>query len=227
MLALEDFFKAVAPKYAAPQHKGSVEIIEHDKNPDIKVRKVTWTGADFDHFDHTLAKDLQSIFDTAGSPDAFKHDCDGIMLFEHGGKKYMFLTELKSNFDTGKLHEAKTQIVSSFLKINMLLHLSLCYKLEDYIIMGFIVGRPPKGNFKIDLYKGSMLSCHRKEREYDLAKRLCLLSPEQSIILKHTDIYCLQGLPLGDRGIFPRIKLHFVSVPHPIKEITLDVRNYI
>ncbi|MDE6806687.1 MAG: hypothetical protein K2J05_07770, partial [Muribaculaceae bacterium] len=219
--------KAVAPKYAAPLSRGSVEIVEHDIKPSVKVRKVIWTGADFDHFDHTLAKDMQSFFDIAGSPEAFKHDCDGVILFERNGKKYMFLTELKSNFDTEKLYEAKTQIVSSFLKTNMLLHLSLCYKLEDYIIKGFIVGRPPKSDFKIDLYKGSMLSEKRKEREYDLAKRLCILSRNNSILLKPYDIYCLRGLPLGQRGIFPNIELHFIEVPEPYREITLDVGNFI
>lgn len=224
-MAFEEFFRAIAPRYASPVHKDSVEILEHEAKASVK--KVVWTGSDFDHFDHTLAKDLQSFFDTAGAPDVFRHDCDGVILFEENGRKYMFLTELKSNFDTSKLHEAKTQIISSFLKTNMLLHLSVCYKLEDYIIKGFIVGRPPKADFKINLYKGSMLSNKTKEREYDLAKNLILLNKSKSITLKPVDLYCIRGLPLGDRGIFPKIELHFIEVPSPDSEITLDIRNFI
>ena len=97
-MAFENFFKAIAPKYASPLHKGRVEIIEHESG--AKVNKVTWIGSDFDHFDHTLAKDLKEFFELAGSPDVFMHDCDGVILFEKDSRKYMFLTELKSNFST-------------------------------------------------------------------------------------------------------------------------------
>ena len=57
-MALEDFFIGVAPKYASPLCRGKVEVVEHDIKSSVKVRKVIWTGADFDHFDHTLAKDI-------------------------------------------------------------------------------------------------------------------------------------------------------------------------
>ena len=224
-MAFEKFFEAVAPKYASPVQKGRVEITEHE--PGAKVKKVTWVGSDFDHFDHTLAKDLKQFFESAGSPDVFMHDCDGVILFEEEGKKYMFLTELKSTFSTQRLHEAKTQIASSFLKTNMLLHLSLCYKLEDYIVKGFIVGRPPKSDFKVNLHKGSMLSDKQKEREYELAKRLLILNPTKSSTFRPYELYCLRELPLGDRGIFPEIELHFIEVREPESEITLDIRNYI
>lgn len=224
-MAFENFFQAVAPTYASPVQKGKVEIIEHESG--AKVKKVTWVGSEFDHFDHTLAKDLKGFFELAGSPDVFMHDCDGVILFEEDGRKYMFLTELKSNFCTQKLHEAKTQIASSFLKTNMLLHLSLCYKLEDYIIKGFIVGRPPKSDFKVTLHKGSMLSDKQKEREYDLAKKLLIQNPTQSVTFRPYQMFCLRGLPLGDRGIFPKIELHFIEVHEPASEITLDIRNYI
>ncbi len=224
-MAFENFFQAIAPKYASPVQKGSVEIIEHESG--AKVKKVTWIGSDFDHFDHTLAKDLKEFFDPAGSPDVFMHDCDGVILFEDDGRKYMFLTELKSSFSTQKLHEAKTQIASSFLKTNMLLHLSLCYKLEDYIIKGFIVGRPPKSDFIVTLHKGSMLSNKQKEREYDLAKRLLILSQTKSAKFRPYELFCLRGLPLGNRGVFPEIELHFIEVHEPDSEITLDIRDYI
>ena len=38
-MAFENFFKAIAPKYASPLHKGRVEIIEHESG--AKVNKVT------------------------------------------------------------------------------------------------------------------------------------------------------------------------------------------
>lgn len=224
-MAFSDFFKIITPQYPCLLYRDCVDIIEHE--PDAKVKKVTWCGADFHHMDHQMAKDMKGFFDMAKSPEVFRHDCDGIIWFEKDGRKYMFLTELKSNFDTSKLNEAKTQIVSSFLKTNMLLHLSTVYRLEDYTIKGFIVGYPPKPDFKVNLYKGSMLSDKKKEREYDLAKRLLILSKDHSIELKPSEIFCLRGLPLGDRGIFPKIELHFIEVPNGSKEITLNVDYFI
>lgn len=171
-MALKDFLDAVAPKYTSDLCKGSVDILEHDAG--ALIRKVVWKDADFQHMDHQLAQDMKSFFDLAGSPEVFMKNCDGIVLFEVDGKKYMFLTELKSNFSTENLLKAKVQIISSFIKTNMLLHLSACYRLEDYIIKGFIVSYPPKRDFVINMHKGSMLSNKSKEREFDFAKRLLI-----------------------------------------------------
>lgn len=224
-MAIKDFLDAVAPKYAAPIKTASVEILEQD--PGAFLKKVVWSNADFQFLDHQLAKDLTSFFTMAGAPDVFRHDCDGTALFEIGGSKYMFLTELKSNFATENLMKAKKQIVSSFLKTNMLLQLSSCYRMEDYIIKGFIVGYPPKSDFKIDLYKGTMLRDKRKVYEFELTRKLFCNNPSRSIILEPTDFVCLGGLPLGERGIFPKIELHFIEVIPPASEVTLSVRNYI
>lgn len=224
-MALKDFLNAIAPKYSSDLHIGSVDILEHDAGAFLK--KVVWKDADFQHLDHQLAKDMKCFFDLAGSPDVFMKDCDGIVMFETEGKKYMFLTELKSNFGTEHLMKAKIQIISSFLKANMLFHLSNCYKLEDYIIKGFIVSYPPKKDFKVDLFKGSMLSDKRKEREFDFAKRLVLGNGPHITILRPTDLYCLKGLPLGERGIFPKIEIHYIEVAPSESEIELSVKNFI
>ena len=59
----------------------------------------------------------------------------------------MFLTELKSQFDNTQLVKAKAQIIASFIKTNMVLNLASCYRIEDYIVKGFIVSRPPTSEF--------------------------------------------------------------------------------
>ncbi len=224
-MAIKDFLDAVAPRYASPIKRGAVEILEHDSK--ALVKKVVWTDADFHHLDHQMAKDMTSFFTLAGSPEVFNHDCDGVVIFELDGRKYMFLTELKSGFSTEVLMKAKTQIISSFLKTNMLLHLSSCYRLEDYIVKGFIVGRSPKADFKINLYKGSMLPDKGKVREFDLTRKFFCKNPSRSIVLKPTDFICLSGLPLGDRGIFPEIDLHYIEIDSQSSEISLSVRNFL
>lgn len=227
-MAVKDFLDAVAPNYSRAVCIGSVEICEQDvKAGQLQVEKVKWTGADFQHMDHQLSKDMKSFFDLAGSPEVFRKYCDGVILFEDDGKKYMFLTELKSNFATEVLLKAKTQIISTFLKTNMLLHLSSCYRLEDFIIKGFIVGYPPRPDFKINLYRGSMVLKNEKEHEYTLDRKLWINNPTHSITLTPTDFLCIKGLPLGDRGIFPKIDLHYIPVNPPDREISLSVRDFI
>lgn len=140
-MAVQDFFNAVLPNYTIPLRKGAVEILEHEA--DAKVKCVRWLNADFNHLDHSLSKDFTSFFQKAGAPGVLHHDCDGVIWFELDGKKYMFFTELKSKFRTQDLLKAKMQIVSSFLKTNLILNLSIGYRTEDYIIKGFIIGRAP------------------------------------------------------------------------------------
>lgn len=222
-MAFADFFKSVAPKYCYKEHKNFVDIHEHDAGATLK--KLRWQDSDFFHMDHQLAKDLTSFFQMAKSPKVFNHDCDGVILFEHDGKKYMFLNELKSGFDTGKILEAKEQIVSTFLKTNMLLHLFSCYKLEDYTVKGFIVSRPPKKDFKINCYQMSMVN-NKKGREYDLTRKL-VYCKDKCFKFRPCDINCIAGLPLGDRGIFKSIELHYIEVKESHSETTLSVIDYI
>lgn len=224
-MAVKDFLDAIVPRYSSPLKKGSVDILEHD--PKSRVKRLMLTGADFQHFDHGMAKDMTSFFTKAGSPDVFRHDCDGVVLFEFDNRKYMFLCELKSGFDTEKLYEAKTQIMSSFLKTNMLLHLYTCYKIEDYIVKGFIIGYPPKRDFLMNLHKQSMLADKPKQRQYNLAKKLFVGNSERKIILKPTDFYCIKGLPLGERGIFPEMELRFIEVNPPDHEKSLNVNLFL
>lgn len=223
---MKEFIDSVIPKYSSVVSRGSVDVIEHESGASVK--KVVWTGADFQYWDHQMAKDMTSFFNIANSPEVFRKDCDGVMLFEKDGKKYMFLTELKSKFDTEKLHHAKTQIVSSFLKTNMLLHLSNKYKLEDYTIKGFIVGYPPKSDFVFNMDKGSMLSGgSSRAREFGLTIKLFIKNDTHTILLRPSDVYCLKSLPLGSRGIFPEIELHFIPVPSGSSDITLKVEDYL
>ncbi|WP_289752341.1 hypothetical protein [uncultured Duncaniella sp.] len=228
-MALNDFLEAIAPNYAKGLQRGRVEILEH--SADAQVKRVEWTHSDFHHMDHSMSRDLKPFFETyAGSPNVFYKDCDGIILFEHDGKKYMFLTELKSQFDNTQLVKAKTQIIASFIKTNMVLNLASCYHIEDYIVKGFIVSRPPTSEFIRVLHQGSMLP---SGNHLEFATRL-FTSDKQKIsdqvhklLMKPTECFCIHGMPLGDRGIFNEIEMYHIAVPPPDDFITLDVRDYI
>lgn len=230
-MAVYDFLSKVLPAYATPIKRGKVDITEREASATIKC--VTWINSDFYHFNHQLSKDLKEFFDKfAHSPEIFWKDCDGIILFEHDGKKYMFLTELKSGFDTGGIYKAKRQIISSFLKTNALLHMSSCYRLEEYIIKGFIISHPPKKDFLVPLKDASRLPDNKINEDFKFAIKLLLddkkhklTDAEHRTIMSPIDCSCLKGLPLGERGIFKKIKFIHISVPEG--SIILDVNKYL
>lgn len=231
-MAIQDFVSNILPKYYAPVHQGSVNIMEHDSGASVK--RVTWINSDFFHLTHDLAKDMKPFFEGANSPEIFRKDCDGIIFFEKEGKKYMFLTELKSKFDSSQLFKAKTQIISSFIKANMLFHLSPCYRIEEYIIKGFIVSHAPTSEFIVNLRKADMLPYNRIKPDMSLALKLFLKDnihrPTDNVhkaLLTPVQCSCLSGLRLGDRGIFPRIELYHISVPEGNDSVTLNIDDYI
>lgn len=229
-MALYDFLNAIVPSYAKKLQRGCVEILEHES--DAKIKRVEWTHSDFHHFDHTMCKDLKPFFEKwAKAPKILYKDCDGIIMFEHDGKKYMFLTELKSTFDTNQLLKAKKQIISSFIKTNMVLNLSACYHLEDYIVKGFVISRPPTSEFLRNLRQVTMLPSNSTlefvTRLFLGNRHIRLDATEHKTKMKPTECQCLKGLPLGDRGIFSEIEFYHIAVPAPNDSISLDIRNYL
>ena len=82
-----------------------------------KVKELIWSNSCFQYIDPTIVKDLTSFFQKANSSDIFHSDCDGITILEENGKKYLFLSELKSTFDSSDVFHAREQIISSYIKI--------------------------------------------------------------------------------------------------------------
>lgn len=206
---------------------GAVSVKE--SNSKAKVREVIWTNARFQYIEPAIVKDMTSFFQQAQSPSIFHSDCDGIMLFDgNNGEKYIFLSELKSTFDSSDIYHAKDQIISSYLKINMVMHLLYAYNREDYIVKGFIFSYPPQKSYLQELYKQQMMnpSTGRYKTEAEFVLDLCYGSNKISF-LRPTDCHCLKNLPLGDRGIFDKIEFHFVEVPVGQQSITLDVQQFI
>ena len=224
-MAIFEQLSKILTRYPSLIGKGAIDILEYDEK--ATVRKVTWINSDFNYFDSTLAKDMTAFFQKSTKNELFCKDCDGVIIFEHGGKKYMFITELKSGFSTEIFYKAKTQILSSFIKTNMILHLLSCYKLEDYIVKGFIVGHPPKPDFIYNVSKADMLKDSDTKKKHEFARSFFIKNKSHIRFLKPKDFYCLKGLPLGDRGIFQNIELYFIEVKDGDSEIKLDVTNYI
>lgn len=232
-MALDDFLKVVVPEYASDRQVGACTVREQDSGATLK--SVEWSNGSFVKMDHSMSKDLTGFFSKAKSPEIFRYDCDGVIFFEEDGRKYMFLNELKSGFSTQDLYHAKQQIISSFLKTNMLMHLSSVYHIEDFIVKGFIFTRRPKPDFLVSLYRGDMdRSDSSKMAEYRLATRMLVdgtsvrVAPNITrICLKPTECLSLKGLPLGDRGIFKQLELYHVIVPYTVSDYSMDTRLFL
>lgn len=220
-----DDLKTLFPKYSIKYCKNSVTI--NESSPNAKVKSVIWSNADFHYIDSMIVKDMTSFFELANSAKIFNLDCDGITIFEKNGNKYMFFSELKSSFDTRDIFHAKDQIISSYIKINMIMHLLRCYNSNDFIIKGFIICLPPNYNYLRDLYKQQLLNPGNKYKsEADFVIELCYFK-EKKMQLKPTDCFNLKDLPLGNFGIFKEMEFHYIEVPNESSNITLDINNYI
>ncbi|MDO3391576.1 hypothetical protein Q3C19_13985 [Bacteroides sp. ET489] len=220
-----DDLKVLFPKYSMEYCKRTVSITEDSSS--AKVKELIWSNSDFHKIDATIVKDMTSFFQKANSSDIFHLDCDGIVIFEKNGKKYMFFSELKSTFSKSELFSAKDQIISSYLKINMLMHLLRCYNYDDFVIKGFIACLPPKKGYLRDLNKQQLSKPGSKYKtDADFVIDLCYYK-EKKTKLVPTDCFKLKGLPLGNTGIFKEIEFNYVEVPEGTSSITLDVDNYI
>lgn len=205
--------------------KGRVSVKEDSST--AKVQELIWSNSDFHKIDSTIVKDMKSFFTAAGSSDIFYLDCDGIMIFEKEGRKFMFFSELKSSFDTSDIYHAKDQIISSYLKINLVMHLLPCYNCDDFVIKGFIACRPPKREFLRDLYRQQLLKPGSKYKtEAEFVIDLCYYKAKKTTLVP-TDCFKLKGLPLGNTGVFKKIEFNYVEVPDGTSSITLDVNNYL
>lgn len=220
-----DDLKVLFPKYTSMSYHRDSLTIKEDGH-EAKIREVVWTNSDFQNIDQLIVKDFTSFFQTAGAAGLFYDDCDNIMMFEKDGQKYLVFSELKSNFDSQDVYHAKDQIISSYLKINLLLNLIPNYKTEDFIVKGFIFSYPPDQEYLRELYRKQMFkpgSKYKAEAEFILD--LCYQSTSTTL----TPLSChkLKGLPLGERGIFQKMEIHHIQVPKGESSITLDVQQYI
>ena len=149
-------------------------------------------------------------------------------LFEKDGKKYLFLTELKSTFDSSDIFHASTQLVSSYLKINMILHLLPCYRCEDFIVKGFIVSHEPNPSYIRDLQKAMFLPKRSKYKtDAEFVTDLLIRGRKFSTTVQPTDYHELKGLPLGERGIFSSMEIHYIPISDKQPSISIDALEYI
>ncbi|GAB6394870.1 MAG: hypothetical protein MdMp024_1182 [Bacteroidales bacterium] len=203
------------PDYDIRFSPDKVTIPEEDKQ--AKVKLVEWTGADFHYIDKQLIAAFTAFFKLAKSPDIFRKHCDGIIAFEKDERKYLFLCELKSSFSTQHLYEAMLQLIASYIKIHMLLH--LLNDDNDYICKAFIACYPPKSeNFLHDLYKKSHTGKYKTEAVFSREIYFC-----KKTNVGQTECEELAGLNVRFNGL----TFHYIQVDEDCDAKSVVVNNYL
>ena len=220
-MAISQDLNTLLPQYSCSYCHNAVSVIETSST--AKIREVRWTNSCFHTIDCKIIKNLKSFF--GSSPEILHYDCDGIITFEEDGKKYMFLSELKSTFDTSDIYKAYKQIISSYIKVNVILNMSRCYNKEEYVVKGFIFSKPADKDYLMDLSKMQQFNPrHRHRTEAELCNDVCC-SRERKTKIHTNECNELKGLPLSERVLFDEMEIHFVEVSSD--SIELDVHSYI
>ena len=210
------------PQYTCSYCKDEVEIRE--TSPSAKVKIVKWKNSCFHNLDCGMVKDLTGFFDNS-TPDILRHDCDGIITFEEDGQKYMFLIEMKSTFCTSDLYKASLQIISSYIKVNVILNMMRSYTKDDYVVKGFIFTLPAKKSFLFDHHKQMMFKPkNRYKTEAEFCDELCCCQ-EKKMTLYQTECDALRDLPFSNNVLFNSIEFHHIEVSD--NSIELDVHDFI
>ena len=217
-------FKSLFPKYNMTYERDNVTIRELDQK--AKVKSITWQNSCFQNFDTHIAKDMTSFFQAAKASNLFYDDCDGLIMFNEEGQKYMFFNELKSNFDSRDIYHARNQIISTYLKFNLLFHFLQGYDPSQFIVKGFIVSLPPNKDYLRDLHKQTFVPNGLSRAEAVFTYNLCY-NEKQKCEIKPSDCFEITHLPLADRGIFKKMEIYHIDVNPLSSSITLDVKDFI
>lgn len=143
MKTVTDNFNKAYPDLASSSFTGTCCINEHDNGNTDKFQQAVLTGLDGYIFPHELMGRASSFASMSGHKGVLALDCEQVVLFEHNGKKYILLCELKSNYICENIVHAKDQIVGSSVKMKSLLSSLQGFDKSEYKIIGLIVSFEP------------------------------------------------------------------------------------
>lgn len=136
-------FDQTYPNYASTKFVGSCSIKEPNNFGTNKFYEIQLNSLNGFQFPHDLAEKTSSFPKIANHNGFLIKDCDGILLFEKNGQKYILFCELKSSYILEDIVKAKNQLVGSFVKFKGLLSCIQGYEQKDYKPIGLIVSFEP------------------------------------------------------------------------------------
>lgn len=143
MKTLADNFSTAFPIFATTEFHGTC-VINETQNHDTKCfQELQLTGFDGYLFPQDLAEKSSSFAKKSNHVGILRKDCDGIILFEKNGQKYMLFCELKSSFVLEDIKKAKDQIIGTSVKMKGICSTLQGYDLNEYKPLGLIASFEP------------------------------------------------------------------------------------
>lgn len=190
----------------------NVVINEPDQN--ARVRRVTITNQNvFLSINTELIKDIRSLFNN--NHKILKLEADGVVVFEFNNEKYIYIIELKSTYNSQDIYKAKNQIISTYIKLNILLNVIQPFKKENYIFKGFIVALAPNTE-KINGMSKLSECGHAK-----FAYKLCT---QKSVDVRFEKTEA-KDIPINRSCCFDVLNINFIGADS--EEVDLDTLKYL
>ena len=139
MYQLACHFDNVYPGFKTTNFKRTCSFSEPANKDNGKFQEITLSGFNGIQFPHELASKTSSFPHIAEHNGVLKLDCDGIIIFEKNGEKYILFCELKSSYILEDITHAKDQLIGSSVKMKGLLSTLQGFNINDYKYIGLIV----------------------------------------------------------------------------------------
>ncbi|OAV73104.1 hypothetical protein Barb6_00554 [Bacteroidales bacterium Barb6] len=217
---LEQSIKLLYPNCPITKVKNVYSIKEND--PQATVKEFSFDISEGIAIDNKFIKLLSGLFES--SDEIFRKECDGIVLFEHSGKNYCLLIELKSTFNAYNIDRARKQIISTYIKLNMSLNLLADYNKDDFIFIGMIVAKEPNAKDLEDIQKMAMLLNTDLKRKHLFL--LNLFSKKQDVL--SYDYYLEEkSYRLSPNCMYEKMKYCHVAVPPDNSIYKADIAKFL
>lgn len=139
MTQITDSYKQLFDKLIVTTSVGTWSIFETDPGSTFNKVDLIAPNLSFENYDSKGFLAKPNIFDENVTTKLQNSDCDGFSIAEDDkGSKFIFLTELKSKYNTDNLEKAYRQLIFSFLKAYELLSLCRGFDLDEFDVMMFI-----------------------------------------------------------------------------------------
>lgn len=127
------------------ESKSQIEIVESENNSKINS-VIIKDDVDFLSINNDFTENLNGGLFSSNQTlkDALNKKCDGTVIFGKKDQKFIYLIELKSGFNPSKITLACKQIISTYMKINILLSFLTTHTKDNYKFSGFIVMQNPR-----------------------------------------------------------------------------------
>lgn len=212
MSLLADNFNKAYPGVKSETFEGVCSITEPQNNGTEKFQEIILTGWDGIIFPRDLACLASSFPKKANHNGVLLKDCDGIVIFEKNGEKYILFCELKSSFFLDDIAQAKNQLIGSSVKMKGILSTLQGFNTDDYNYIGLIVSFEPTQEqltniSKNDDARASFAISLNSNKYYSMSADKC-------------NRY-FHPLAVGCFNIF------YISVPNHYTKYTVDVNTFL